>query len=341
MVGLAGTTLAVEEREILCHPLVGGALLFERNYESPEQVAALCATIHALREPRLLIAVDHEGGRVQRFRRGFTPLPAAAVWGRLYDRDPGQALEMARDCGWLMAAELRAVGVDLSFAPVLDLDRGVSRVIGERALHRDPETVATLARAYGRGMKEAGMTVTGKHFPGHGGVREDSHLQLPVDSRGLEDLLLEDLLPFERMVHYGMESVMTAHVCYQGSDRRIATFSSFWIEEVLRGQLGFQGAVFSDDLAMAAAAGPGDLAARARAALAAGCDMVLVCQERAHAEVVLDDLGSWSNPVTRLRLARLHGRPAPTRDELLRDPRWRETAARVSACDRSRDLKLL
>ena len=185
------------------------------------------------------------------------------------------------------------------------------------------------------------MAATGKHFPGHGGVREDSHLQLPVDPRGLEDLLLEDLLPFERMVHYGMEAVMTAHVCYQGSDRRIATYSPFWIEEVLRGQLGFQGVVFSDDLAMAAAAGPGDLAARARAALAAGCDMVLVCQERAHAEAVLDDLGSWSNPVTRLRLARLHGRPAPARDELLRDPRWRETVARVSACDGSRDLELI
>ncbi len=341
MVGLEGTTLSGEERDILLHPLVGGVLLFARNYESPAQLAALCDAIHGLRQPPLLIAVDHEGGRVQRFQRGFTLLPAVAVLGRIHDREPRRALRLARLTGWLMAAELRCLGVDLSFMPVLDLDRGVSQVIGERSFHRDPEVVAELAHHYMLGMRSAGMAATGKHFPGHGAVSEDSHLALPVDQRRVEDILLEDVLPFERMIHYGMEGVMTAHVRYVRADSRIASFSSFWIEEILRRRLAFQGAVFSDDLAMAAAAADADMGQRARAALKAGCDMVLACQARNDAVAALTGIGQWRNPVAQLRLARLHGRQALTREELMRDPRWREAVAAVTDYDEPHTLDLI
>ncbi len=341
MMGLEGPALSAEEREMLVHPLVGGVLLFSRNYASPEQLEGLCAEIHGLREPRLIIAVDHEGGRVQRFQQGFTPLPAVALLGRLYEGEPRRALALARVTGWLMAVELRSVGVDLSFAPVLDLDRGQCAVIGERAFHRDPEVVAELAHQYMRGMHEAGMAATGKHFPGHGGVREDSHLTLPVDGRGVEDLLLEDVLPFERMIHHGMEAVMTAHVRYPQAHEAVASFSPFWVEGILRRRLAFEGVVFSDDLAMAAAAGAGDMPARARAALAAGCDMVLACQERGHAETVLDGLGDWRKPVTCLRLARLHGRGEVSRASLRRDARWRDAVAQVTGYDEPHNLELI
>ncbi|MFQ5487007.1 MAG: beta-N-acetylhexosaminidase [Gammaproteobacteria bacterium] len=342
MVGIEGTMPAAEEREMLAHPLVGGVLLFSRNYESPAQLAELCSAIHALRQPPLLIAVDHEGGRVQRFHQGFTLLPAVAVLGRIHDRDPRRALHLAQVSGWLMAVELRSAGVDLSFAPVLDLDRGVSRVIGERAFHRDPEVVAELAHRYMMGMRQAGMAATGKHFPGHGAVHEDSHCALPVDQRRPEDILVEDLLPFERMIHYGMEALMTAHVRYVRADSHIASFSPFWIQEVLRRRLDFQGVVFSDDLAMAAAAGKGaDMAQRARSALAAGCDMILVCQEQADAVAALDGLGEWRNPVAQLRLARMHGQHALTREELTRNPRWQEAVALVTDYDEPHTLELI
>ncbi len=342
MVGIEGTTLAAEEREILAHPLVGGVLLFSRNYESPGQLAALCAAIHELRQPPLLIAVDHEGGRVQRFHHGFTLLPAVAVLGRIHDREPRRALQLAQLTGWLMAVELRSVGVDLSFAPVLDLDRGLSQVIGERAFHRNPEVVAELAHRYMMGMREAGMAATGKHFPGHGAVREDSHRALPVDERRAEDILVEDLLPFERMIHYGMEALMTAHVRYVQADSHIASFSPYWIQEVLRQRLEFQGVVFSDDLAMtAAAAEDADMAQRAHTALAAGCDMILVCQERADAVAVLDGVGEWRNPVAQLRLARMHGQHSVTREELARNARWREAVALVADYDEPHTLELI
>ena len=341
MLGLAGPSLAPEEREMLTHPLTGGVLLFERNYESPAQLAALCAEVHALRTPPLLIAVDHEGGRVQRFREGFTRLPAPATLGRLHERDAARARVLAHLTGWLMAVELRSVGVDLSLAPVLDLDHGVSGVIGARAFHRDPEVVAELAHQLMLGMREGGMAATGKHFPGHGAVAADSHHELPVDPRRLEDILLEDMLPFERMIHFGLAAVMTAHVRYPAADGHIASLSSFWVGELLRRRLDFQGAVFSDDLAMAAAVtAEGDVAARARAALEAGSDMVLVCQRRADGEAVLDGLGSWRNPVSLLRLARLHGQGRLDRDTLERDPRWREATAQVADYDEPHGFEL-
>lgn len=333
MVDVAGTALTAEEREALAHPLVGGVILFGRNYQSPEQVAALTADIHGLREPRLLVAVDQEGGRVQRFRDGFTRLPAVRGLGAVYDRDPRQALHYAQATGWLMASELRAVGVDISFAPVLDLDRGVSTVIGDRAFHGRAEAVADLAHAYMLGMRKAGMEATGKHFPGHGSVAADSHVAVPVDERPWEDIAAEDLVSFERMVHFGLAAVMMAHVVYPRVDPQPAGFSAHWIRQVLRTELDFRGAVFSDDLSMAAAETAGGYVDRARAALAAGCDMVLVCNSVQGRDQVLDGLPDPDDPVRPLRLARLHGKPAPGLEPLRAGAAWREALKAIRAYD--------
>ena len=341
MVGLSGLTLLPEERDMLADPLVGGVILFSRNYESPEQVAQLTTEIKALRSPGLLVAVDQEGGRVQRFRKGFTLLPAVAALGRRYDEDPDQARHLAEVTGWLMAIELRSVGVDFSFAPVLDIGTKISRVIGDRAFHRDPEVIADLARHYVRGMKQAGMAATGKHFPGHGGVTEDSHVELPVDTRSIEDLQVADLLPFERMIHYGIEGVMVAHVIYQAVDDSPAGFSPFWLRRVLRTDLGFQGAIFSDDLEMAAASVAGDFAQRAQRAIAAGCDMVLVCKDPAAVDAVLTGLRGWQDPVAQLRLARMHGTHSVERAVLMRDPRWQQACRAVGDYDEPHTLGLL
>ena len=324
MIDIAAPTLTAEDRNLLRHPLVGGVILFTRNYIDPEQVTALIAAIHALCEPQLLVAVDHEGGRVQRFRNGLTNLPAAGAFGETYEHEPRRARQLAETAGWLMAVELRALGVDFSFAPVLDLNFGVSAIIGDRAFHRRPDVVADLAQAYMRGMQHAGMAATGKHFPGHGAVRADSHLELPIDTRRFEDILVEDLVPFERMIDNGLAAVMPAHVVYSEVDSRPAGFSPFWIKDVLRKRLGFQGVVFSDDLHMAAADVAGDYVERARAALQAGCDMALVCNDRAGAVQAIDGLGLYDDPVAHMRLARMHGRQAITREALLRDPAWQE-----------------
>ncbi len=340
MVDVSGVELSPEDRELLVHPAVGGVILFARNYESPGQLRALIDAIHAAREPHLLVAVDQEGGRVQRFRDGFTRLPPLAYLGDLYDSDRIRARNLAQVTGWLMAAELRAVGVDISFAPVLDLNHGVSTVIGDRALHRRPEVVAELARAYQSGMHEAGMAATGKHFPGHGAVVADSHLELPVDPRAYADLAQWDMVPFERMIHYGLAAVMMAHVVYAEADANPAGFSPFWIGEVLRGRLGFQGLVFSDDLNMEAAACAGDHSERARISLQAGCDMVLVCNAREQAVRVAEALVEYINPVTHIRIARMHGRPAPDHARLRRDPRWQQAVAAVTGCEPEPELDL-
>ncbi len=331
MVDVEGLELTPGERERLRHPLVGGVILFARNYQSPEQVAALVDAIHRLREPQLLVAVDQEGGRIQRFRAGFSALPAGAVLGALYDENPRRAKRMADACGWLMAAELRAVGVDFSFAPVLDLSRGVSSVIGDRAFHANPEVVAELAHAYMTGMARAGMAATGKHFPGHGAVAADSHLSLPIDDRRYADIQVEDLVPFERLIHFGLAAIMPAHVLYPRVDRQPAGFSTFWLQQVLRRELGFQGVIFSDDLSMAGAEGAGGMLDRARAALAAGCDMALVCNDPAGADQVLDGLGAYDNPVSHLRLMRMHGRHPVTRAQLADDNDYQDAVRMVKS----------
>jgi beta-N-acetylhexosaminidase len=340
MLDVAGLELDGEDRELLRHPAVGGVILFTRNYASPEQLGALVDDIHALRDPHLLVAVDQEGGRVQRFRDGFTRLPPLGCLGRIYDTDRPRAKHLARVTGWLMASELRARGIDLSFAPVLDLDYGVSTVIGNRALHRRPEVVADLAVAYQGGMHEAGMAATGKHFPGHGAVAADSHVDLPVDERRFADIEQWDLVPFRRLVDAGLAAVMMAHVVYPDVDPQPAGYSRIWIREILRRRLGFQGLVFSDDLSMAGACLAGDYDARAHAALEAGCDMVLVCNDRAGAVQVAEALEDFQDPVGHVRLARMHGRHPVTPEALRDDPRWAQAVAAVQGYEEAPELDL-
>jgi beta-N-acetylhexosaminidase len=300
--------------------------LFARNYESPQQIQRLIQAIHELRRPNLLVAVDQEGGRVQRFADGLTRLPPAAWYARHYGRGSG-ARQAAREAGWLMAAELRSLGVDFSFAPVLDVERGVSQVIGDRAFADSAGEVAELALAWARGAREAGMPSVGKHFPGHGAVAADSHLELPVDERDFQDLWLEDLVPFRRLIDNGLEGIMPAHVVYPAVDAQPAGFSARWLQGVLRERLGFQGVIFSDDLSMAAADIAGDYSERARAALRAGCDMVLVCNNPGAAALVLESLSDYSDPVSQSRLVRLHGRHGHRLERLREDPRWHHALA--------------
>jgi beta-N-acetylhexosaminidase len=324
MLDVEGTALTPEDRRRLTHPLVGGVILFSRNYDAPEQLCRLTAEIHALRNPSLIIAVDHEGGRVQRFRDGFTPIPPMRALGDLWDKHGAQrAQDMARDVGFVLAAELRAHGVDLSFAPVLDVDYQNSSVIGDRSLHHDPQAIAALASALVRGMQSAGMNAVGKHFPGHGHVRADSHHEVPEDERGYEDIQNADLVPFRRLIAAGLGGIMPAHVIYPRVDPRPAGFSERWLKIVLREELQFNGIVFSDDLSMEGASVAGGVVERARAALSAGCDMVLLCNAPESADRLLADFTYTMPPVSLIRLARMHGRAAAASMVKLReDPRY-------------------
>lgn len=340
MVDLLGTTLSPEEREKLQHPLVGGVILFSRNFESAAQVTELCRQIHALREPHLLISVDHEGGRVQRFRQDFTRLPPVAAIGKEFMQHPQLTLQRAEQTGWLMAAELRAVGVDFSFAPVLDLDYGVSEVIGDRSFHRDPKAVTDIARAYIQGMKKAWMSAVGKHFPGHGAVEVDSHQGLPVDKRYFEDMLQADMLPFTHLCQKDLAGIMPAHIVYEQSDDMPAGFSRFWLQEILRDRLGFQGAILSDDLSMEGAAIVGGPLERAEAALEAGCDMVLVCNNPGSVEKVIDGLQIKPDPLRHARLVRLHGRHAVDRNELLASENWKRAAETIAGYAPDAEMEL-
>lgn len=286
MVDVGGLTLTAEDREVLAHPDVGSVILFSRNVDTPEQIRALTSAMREVR-PELWIAVDQEGGRVQRFREGFTRLPAMRQFGHQYDTDPAAALAAAQACGELMAREVKSVGVDFSFAPVLDLDVGVSGVIGDRAFHTEPSAATALVRAFMNGMKAAGMMTIGKHFPGHGSVAADSHFALPVDDRSWAEIDTYDLQPF-RALALELDGIMPAHVVYPQVDPLPAGFSSFWLKTVLREQLGFQGIIFSDDLCMEGAAGVGSMRERRDLALAAGCDVVLICNNREAVLSVLD-----------------------------------------------------
>jgi beta-N-acetylhexosaminidase len=312
MIDIAGKTLSDLDRERLVHPLVGGVILFSRNYESPQQLTELCAAIHALRDPPLPIAVDHEGGRVQRFREGFSLLPAMRRLGEWWDGSPRATVESARMLGFVLAAELRACGVDLSFAPVLDLDWGRSGVIGDRAFHGDPQAVIDLAGGLIAGMRDAGMACCGKHFPGHGWVAADSHVAIPVDERSL-DQMAPDLMPFRTLK---LDAVMPAHVIYPQVDNRPAGFSPVWIGK-LRNELGFEGVIFSDDLSMEGASVAGDIVSRVQAAWDAGCDMLLICNAP---DAVGEVLARWRpdhNPARAARIARLlPSKPAIGRERL-------------------------
>lgn len=287
MIDIAGTALTAAGRERLMHPQVGGVILFSRNYVDRDQLCALTAEIRALRAPRLLVAVDHEGGRVQRFRDGFTVLPPMAQFGTRAADAPGAAMEAAREQGLTIARELVPCGVDLAFAPVLDLDHGHSAVIGDRALGHDPDTVIALASAFCDGLAEGGMAGTGKHFPGHGMVAVDSHEALPEDPRELDAVRASCLTPFSGMIRRGIPSLMTAHIRFPAVDALPVTFSRRWLQDILRGEFGFEGVIVSDDLGMGAAAVIPDPAERVAAAHAAGCELILICNDADAAERAL------------------------------------------------------
>jgi beta-N-acetylhexosaminidase len=314
MLDLAGVELSGVERERIDHPLVGGVILFARNYTDADQLKALTAAIRALRDPPPLIAVDHEGGRVQRFRDGFAAIPPMRTLGEQWDGDAAAAAARARQIGSRIAAELGAHGIDFSFAPVLDLDYGHGAVIGDRAFHRNPNAVAHLASALCRGLSEGGMAAVGKHFPGHGFVDADSHLETPVDRRPLAVVEKADLVPFAALVRQDIAGVMPAHVIYPAVDAQPAGFSRIWLQDVLCRRLGFDGMIFSDDLSMAGAQGPGDIVARAEAATAAGCDMVLVCNDTTAVDVLLSRWRPAIHAGLATRAARMARRSATERD---------------------------
>jgi beta-N-acetylhexosaminidase len=329
MIDLRGTSIGPDEREWLQSPLVGGVILFTRNFESVEQLAGLVAEIHAVRQPPLLVTVDHEGGRVQRFREPFFRLPPLRALGRLYDEDRDLALRTAGACGWLMAAELRAVGVDMSFTPCVDRDLGLASVIGDRALHREASAVSALARRIAVGAKRAGMAVTAKHFPTHAGAHSDSHTEFAVDNRELADLD-GDLQPYRDLIRNGLPAVMVAHVSFPKIEPRPASLSSWWIGSYLRGELDFKGAVVSDDLSMIGVSVVGSVETRVRLALEAGCDLVLVCNAPEKVPPVLESLEGYVNPTAQLRLSRLHGRGEFTWDGLHASAEWRKASALVA-----------
>ncbi|MBD9575060.1 beta-N-acetylhexosaminidase [Pseudomonas sp. PDM23] len=322
MLDIGGTWLTAEDRQILRHPEVGGLIIFARNIESPRQVRELMEAIRAVR-PDLLLAVDQEGGRVQRLRQGFLRLPAMRAIA-----DNANAERLAEQCGWLMATEVLAVGLDLSFAPVLDLDHQRSAVVGSRAFEGNPERAVALAGAFIRGMRAAGMASTGKHFPGHGWAEVDSHVGIPEDERTLEQIRAVDLVPFQRLSGE-LDALMPAHVIYPQVDPNPAGFSRRWLQDILRGELGFDGVIFSDDLSMAGAHVVGDAANRIEAALSAGCDMGLVCNDRASAELALSALQRLKVTAPQ-RLQRMRAKAWPG-VEYKQQPRWQQAVGELRA----------
>ncbi|MDX1497612.1 MAG: beta-N-acetylhexosaminidase [Salinisphaeraceae bacterium] len=322
MLDVEGLTLTPEDRELLMHPLVGGLILFTRNYEGRGQLAALCTEIRDLR-PDILLAVDYEGGRVQRFREGFTRIPAMRRLGVIYDDAPEKALNMAQTCGWMIATELREFDIDLSFAPVLDLDGGVSEIIGDRAFHSDSNSAVELAKAFMQGQYAAGMASTGKHFPGHGQVAPDSHKELPIDER-TEAEIQRDIQPFRALIEAGLPSVMMAHIRFPAVDDLPASLSSRWVRHILREDIGFEGAVFTDDLSMGGAAVMGSYVERAHRALEAGCDMLPVCNDRSGVIQILDQLPQSVDSQSAGRLARLRANTHNQPKALQSSSEWQE-----------------
>ncbi|BCM24636.1 beta-N-acetylhexosaminidase [Methyloradius palustris] len=308
MLDVVGTELSADDIRRLQHPLVGGVILFARNYTSPAQLKALTASIHVVRQPPLLIAVDHEGGRVQRFKEGFTRIPPMREFGKIWDKSPKRAKQLAEEAGWILAAELRAHGVDFSFTPVLDMDYGESQVIGNRAFHKNPQAISELAFALMQGLKRGGMAAVGKHFPGHGFVVADSHVAIPIDERSFDEIAQADLQSFRQMIDDGLPAIMPAHVIYPKVDSKPAGFSERWLQKVLRQRLEFNGVIFSDDLSMEGAVVAGNVTERALAALNAGCDMVLLCNRPDLADELLQNLKWDISGQSLARLARMHGR---------------------------------
>lgn len=326
MLDLNSIELSKEETELLQHPLTGGVILFSRNYESIEQLSVLIDAIRSASNRPLLISVDHEGGRVQRFKNEFTELPAIAKISQHED-----AQKRSFHHGWLMAAEVRAMGIDFSFAPVLDIDYGVSEVIGDRSFNKDPEKISLLAHEYIKGMREAGMASTGKHFPGHGAVTEDSHHDIPIDKRSREEIWSSDIIPFAKLIEAGLDAVMPAHIIYSELDKNPAGFSSYWLQDVLRNELKFDGVIFSDDLNMQGASVMGGYPERAEAAMEAGCDMILVCNNRKGTIEVIDHAKITQSDKSAERLNRMIGQTFVNRSALLDTRRWSEAVEEVTS----------
>lgn len=322
MLDVEGLTLTHLEKEKINHPNTGAVILFSRNYQSPEQITELTESIRAARKGKILIAVDQEGGRVQRFQKGFTRLPPASYYA--------DAPELAESAGWLMAVELLAVGVDFSFAPVLDIDCGISAVIGNRSFSTDQELATRLASDFRKGMHRAGMAATGKHFPGHGAVAMDSHLTLPIDDRDLDAIMNKDIKPFKQLIAEGLEGIMPAHVVFPKIDPNPAGFSPFWIQQILRKELNFNGTVFSDDLSMEGAASVGDYPERARLAQDAGCDMLLVCNNPKAAEHLLEALPVTQDEIREKRLNTMLGKPHPSWNQLMNTEKWQRLSDRIN-----------
>lgn len=337
MVDIQGTELQKHEIERLMDPMVAGVILFSRNFESVEQLRNLTQDIHDLRHPKLLIGVDHEGGRVQRFREGFTHIPAMRVLGELFEEDGKKAYEAAEKIGWLLAAELLAVGVDFSFAPVLDLDYGGSKVIGDRAFHGNSITVGNLAFHLMKGMRQAGMASVGKHFPGHGYIQADTHHEVAVDQRSFAEIQNHDLQPFLRLIENGLDAVMPAHVIYSQVDHNPAGFSEYWLQNVLRKQCHFEGAIISDDMSMQAAADFGGPVERVRMALEAGCDLVLVCNNPQMADEVLSKVHWHSDTLSHARLIRLHAHGKYEFDKLQYEPLWQAASTIIQSLSQQYD----
>ncbi|NQY37905.1 MAG: beta-N-acetylhexosaminidase [Alteromonadaceae bacterium] len=330
MLDVQGTSLLAEDKELLEHPLVGGLILFSRNYQSPEQVSALTQEIRKAAKSDILIAVDQEGGRVQRFREQFSTIPAmGAIW-RCAEGDVKLAKLIARNCGILMALEVQAVGIDISLAPVLDIN-GISEVIGERAFHQQPEQVIELASSFIDGMQQVGMKSTGKHFPGHGSVQADSHHALPIDSRSKQQIIDLDLLPFKNLIAaQKINAIMPAHIVYPDVDSQSVGFSHYWLQEVLREALAFDGVIFSDDLSMEGAASIGGYVERAEAAQQAGCDMLLLCNNRQGCIEVIDNANIEITSSCSERLKALLKTSRITWPDLAENVMWQQSRSFVS-----------
>ena len=322
MIDIEGTELTSMDVERLMSPKVGGLILFTRNFESIQQIQALIQSVHNLRHPRLLVAVDHEGGRVQRFKHGFTHLPPMRALGEFYQTDPERAVEVAHELGWLLAAELLAIGVDFSFTPVVDLDYGGSKVIGDRAFASNPTTVSVIASSLIKGMRDAGMAAVAKHFPGHGYIEADSHYEMAVDERELVDIEMHDMMPFKGLINQGVDAVMPAHVIYPKVDDKPAGFSKYWLQTQLRKKCHFEGVIISDDLSMQAAKEFGDVTQRVETALDAGCDLVLICNDTQATNQAIREVKWQSNSLAHARLIRMHAHHNFSFKTLLKDPRW-------------------
>lgn len=328
MIDVQGTSLSQEDKEILQHPLVGGLIFFTRNYHSPEQITELSTQIRSAARKPLLIAVDHEGGRVQRFRDGFSLIPAMGSLWQMAKQNLSLAKSLAKQSGALMALEVQAVGIDISFAPVLDINN-ISDVIGDRSFHSEVDYVTELAEAFISGLHLVGMKATGKHFPGHGSVKADSHIDLPIDIRSKADIFQQDLMPFKQLIAKGkVDALMPAHVIFPEVDSQAVGFSRYWLQKILREQLGFNGVIFSDDLSMEGAASVGGYIERAEAAQSAGCDMLLLCNNRQGCVEVLDGANISTNAQSSERLAKLLKNPRQSNDfsTLTSNQAWKEAS---------------